>query len=506
MSKFSFDEFQRGLTEGIRHNAARPNINGYVPHDIQTAFHSSNARGKLYIGGNRSGKTVGGATEAIWWCSKRHPYRNIGERYPETIRGRAVGVDFTNGIEKILKPEVKRWITPSMLINGSWEESFNNNTKTLTFSNGSFLEFMSYDQELDKFAGTSRHFTWFDEEPPKTVFGECVTRLADTEGDWWMTMTPVEGISWVYFDIYEPWKLQALDKIDVFEINTNQNPHVREEAIDFALSFAEEEERVARKQGKFVFMTGLIFDKWSPNIHVVKPPPLRLIQNPRNRIMVGMDPGLRIGSFTWHLVSPTGRVVTFHECTQKNWTVQQYADYFHEYNEKIGRKPELIVGDPAIRQRNAVTGNSIQVEYALRNVFIAEGNNNVDVGINKMKQYIGIPGSQEPMWTISEDCHMLIKNMQRYRWDEWATKKQAEKNDVKQTPKKKDDHDIDSVRYFFSHMPDLKFNPSKPVPSNHEALKLVNPVTTYDPDMPVRNDSQTYETIWTQVDSDIGEF
>lgn len=504
MSKFSFDEFSRGLAEGIKSSATRPNINGYLPHPTQMDFHTSNSRGRLYIGGNRSGKTVAGACEAIWWCSKRHPYRSLPEG---PIRGRAVGVDFTNGIEKIMKPEVKRWITPSMLKNGSWEESFNSNTKTLTFENGSFLEFMSYDQELDKFAGTSRHFTWFDEEPPNSIYNECMMRLVDTKGYWWMTMTPVEGISWVYFDIYEPWKLGEAPHISVTEVNTEMNPHVDVDEMDLLLGAGtSDEERRARRKGEFVFMTGLVFDKFSPNVHVVKHPPMDIIRNPRNRIAVGIDPGLRIGSFTWHLISPTGRVLTFHEWTQKNMTVQQYADHFHEFNKEIGRVPDMVVGDPAMKQRSAITGNSIQVEFAQRGVYIAAGNNDVNVGINKMQQYLGIPGTSKPMWTISELCPTLIKNMQRYRWDEWATKKQAEKNDVKQTPKKKDDHDIDSARYFFSHMPDLKFDPSKPVPSNNEALKLINPVTTYDPERPVRNSPTSYETIWTQVDSDIGEF
>lgn len=166
----------------------------------------------------------------------------------------------------------------------------------------------------------------------------------------------------------------------------------------------------------------------------------------------------------------------------------------------------MVIGDPAMRQRSAITGNSIQVEYSLRGVYIAEGNNNVEVGINKMQQYIGIPGTANPMWTISSECPTLIKNMQRYRWDEWASRKQAEKNEVKQTPKKKDDHDIDSCRYFFSHMPDLKSYQVKPVQNNTAAINLVNPVETYDPDRKPRNYKTAHETIWTQVQSDIGEF
>ena len=37
----------------------------YVPHDKQTVFHGSRMEEKLFIGGNRSGKTVANVLECI---------------------------------------------------------------------------------------------------------------------------------------------------------------------------------------------------------------------------------------------------------------------------------------------------------------------------------------------------------------------------------------------------------------------------------------------------------
>src|SRR5262245_727536 len=162
-------ELMKGLSDGLIKASRRPNLWGYSPHQKQIQFHTSAAKTRLYIGGNRSGKTVGGCVEDIWWLMGRHPYM---ETPPPPVRGRIIGVDFDNGIEKILKPEITRWIPPSALIDGSWEKSFNKGLRTLTLANGSFLEFMSYVQEVDKFAGTSRHFVHFDEEPPQPVYIE----------------------------------------------------------------------------------------------------------------------------------------------------------------------------------------------------------------------------------------------------------------------------------------------------------------------------------------------
>src|SRR5687767_6636255 len=91
----------RSVASGLRTAATRPNFHGYNPHEKQMKFHSSPAKTRLFLGGNRSGKTVGGAVEACWYCTGKHPYR-LTPKPP--VRGRVVSVDFLNGVEKIVKP------------------------------------------------------------------------------------------------------------------------------------------------------------------------------------------------------------------------------------------------------------------------------------------------------------------------------------------------------------------------------------------------------------------
>src|SRR4030095_13273821 len=188
------------INAGIKRQAVSPNLYAYVPHEKQRLFHQSTKHTKLYIGGNRSGKTTGGVTEDIFWAIGKHPFRKV----PDTpTRGRVVAVDFIQGVEKIILPEFGRWVPPSYLINGSWEDSYNKQLRTLELTNGSFIEFMSYDQDLEKFSGTSRHYVHYDEEPPKHIFNECQARLIDTDGSCWLTMTPVEGMTWVFEDLFD---------------------------------------------------------------------------------------------------------------------------------------------------------------------------------------------------------------------------------------------------------------------------------------------------------------
>src|SRR5690348_3156037 len=95
------------MGEELGKSAHSPNINAYKPHPKQVDFHAAEQKRRLYIGGNRSGKTTGGIVEDIWWLTHRHPYRRIPDR---PIHGRIVCVDFLNGIEKIIKPQLKQWI------------------------------------------------------------------------------------------------------------------------------------------------------------------------------------------------------------------------------------------------------------------------------------------------------------------------------------------------------------------------------------------------------------
>lgn len=229
-------------------SAASVNLLTYRAHEKQKIFHSSEHDIRLYIGGNRSGKTLGGVVEDIWWLRKDHPYQRlpIGA---EPTRGRVVAVDFDNGVKKIILPIFANVVPKSLLINGSWTDSYNGQEKKLTLANRSFVEFMSYDQDLDKFAGTSRHFVHMDEEPPKPIYTENYARIIDTNGRLWITMTPVEGMTWIYETIYEPGILRKNRNVKVIVVDMLDNPHLSEEARQKFIDSLDSEDVEARVRG-----------------------------------------------------------------------------------------------------------------------------------------------------------------------------------------------------------------------------------------------------------------
>ncbi|HET7713278.1 MAG TPA: terminase family protein [Patescibacteria group bacterium] len=443
----------RLLSEKIAASAKQPNMYGYKPHLKQQQFHMSLKKRRLYIGGNRSGKTTGGIVEDAWWLTNTHPFLQTPE---PPVRGRIISVDFTNGIEKIIKPELARWLPPSQLKGGSWYTAYSNQLRTLTLENGSFVEFMSYDQDLDKFAGTSRHFVHFDEEPPEVIYTENVARLIDTGGSLWITMTPVEGMTWIYDTIYEPG-VRGENDIEVITVDMTDNPHLNEGEVQSFLMSLSKDEQEARVHGKFVQLGGLIYKVFDPTpggLHVLK----KKVKPPKDGIWVAsLDAGFNNPTaWLWHYIGADGSLLTFQEHYESGKTVEYHAQRVHEINKELGRAPDYYVGDPSIRNTDHITGTSIQQEYIKYGIPITLGNNDVAAGIERVANYMRPRSDGRANWHVTPDCYNLIKELTRYRWKTYANRKSQTQNNPYEQPHKKDDHACDSLRYFVMSRPDLR--------------------------------------------------
>jgi phage terminase large subunit-like protein len=443
--KNQYDAF-RIVTDGLRQSVRLPNIHAYTPHEKQIEFHASTSPGRQFIGGNRSGKTTGGAAEAVMYLRGEHPYREV--KWEPPIRGRCVTVDVEQGIKKIVLPQIKQFVPPSDLINGSWEDSWDAQGKTLTLENGSFIEFLTYEQDLEKFAGTSRHFVWFDEEPPKAIYTECMLRLLDTNGDWWMTMTPVDGLTWTFEEIYE--KSAHDPYIFVVEVDTDDNPHIGEEEKHRIFSGLSEEDIEARKRGHYISLGGLIYPEFNSSLHIIKP-----MAPPRGWLRFNsMDSGFtNPTAWLFCCVDKEGRVVVFDEHVETNRIVAYHASKVLERDLFWSSPAAYNVGDPSIRNSDPITGTSVQLEYAENGVYIIPGNNDVRAGIDRIKRKL-IGAGNGPQLYITENCRYTIWEWKRYRWKTYRQKQLNYEKNRPEEPHKKDDHAMDALRYAIASRPE----------------------------------------------------
>jgi len=472
-TKTTESDFLRGIAESLKQVVRQPDINFYQPHEKQQAFHSSDAFGRLFIGGNRSGKTWSGGAEGTFNATGKHPYKTL--KWDPPIRGRVVTTDFLHGLPQIIMPVLKMWIPKAELRGNSWEKAYDKILRVLHFKNGSTIQFSSHEQELDKFAGDSLHWIWFDEEPPKHIFTECMMRLIDTDGYWWMTMTPVDGMTWTLDEIYE----KNNENIFKVEVDMDDNPYLNEQAKQRAFDLLSPEERKARKEGKYVSLGGMIYPEFSKEKHVIPmwTPPMAE-DTPWKLWVASMDHGTtNPTAWLWCAINKEGVKVIWDEYYQDGFerVVSDHAKAVHKINIQHGRPPDYNVGDPSIKHRDPIVQSSIQIEYVTNGIPIVLGNNDVRAGIIMVKEAF-----RANKLFITENCPNLIWELGRYRWAVWKERKALYEKNKKEEPQKKDDHACDALRYLIASRPEVddgSFVPHIDVPlESSNALMAGEPV------------------------------
>jgi len=440
--------------------ARQPNVYAYKPHDKQLEFHKLQQHERLFVAGNRSGKSVASVVEGIWYLTKTHPYRTTPTGQ---VRGRVVCVDFLNGVDKIILPLYKQWIPKEYLIDGSWEKSYSAQQHTLTLKDGSFVEFMSQDQDLDKFAGTSRHFVHFDEECPKVIFDECKMRLLDTDGDWWISETPVAGMEWIYDDLYQPYmedvEAGREPRIGLIQMRTDENPYLNKEALQRVFGTMDQESKAVRFGGEYLAISGAMYRDFKEITHANKNFQDYGFDPGKVRVYLTGDHGINNPTaWLWIAADIKGGLTVIKEYYKSNATVADHAKAIHEINAMLGCEPYMVTGDPAMKQRSGITGESIISEYAKHNIFI-----NVDgiprqkeVGINKIMQYLKVnPKTGEPFLMILRECENTIRELKAAKQNRYVNKKIAAMKNQPEGQREKDDHTTDALRYLMTFMPDL---------------------------------------------------
>lgn len=459
----------------------KPSILSYAPYPAQSNFHHCDLTGRYMSAGNRAGKTTAAVVECIWWCTNTHPYLTRPEKWGRgPIKTRFIVVDVEKGVNGIILPELRRWTTSSQLVNGNFEDSWNNSSLTFTFANGSTIQFLTHGMDLDKHGGTAMHLIFFDEIPPRSVFNENMMRLVDYEGRWVIAATSVEGMGWTYEHLWEPAfnynerqlkagadpkpKENETADIGIFELSQKDNPFLQtgiEERGKYYVGM-DSQERSIREDGSFVPRSGRVFPNWNLHDHVLA----EHMPIPKGwKLYSSTDFGFaNPTAWLWHAVSPDGRVYTFAEHYKSRLTVEEHAVAVKTREAFWHLDPEHImrVGDPAGKQTYGTTGTSYLTEYAKRGIYIGvEGiPRDVAIGIEIMQQYVRLEkrngwGDNRPRWMISPNCVNFIREMKKLRWASFDSAKKADETNVREEVHKKDDHAFDSARYFFTFMPEL---------------------------------------------------
>lgn len=133
--------------------------------------------------------------------------------------------------------------------------------------NGVRINFKSYEQGREKFQGAGKRIIWFDEEPPHDIWEEAFVRVeAGVPLDIILTMTPINGMTWVYDDLY----MQNGINPDLFvsEAEWDDNPFLTEAQKKQMMQGLRPDAIEVRRKGQFMQKTGLVCRWWRGDKHL----------------------------------------------------------------------------------------------------------------------------------------------------------------------------------------------------------------------------------------------
>jgi phage terminase large subunit-like protein len=429
---------------------------GYSPHSKQLAFHSPPFPAiRAFFGGNRSGKTTAAILDTLIQVLDDElvpDHLKAFKRWSPPVKVRVVTPDLTSTLDGVIHEKIREWCPRAAYWGSSFDRSWDKVQRMLRFKNGSWIQFNSSEQDREKLGGVALHRVVYDEEPRLEVRNECAMRLVDYDGEEIFALTPFSGMAWLYDQIYEPWDLGRLAEPDcrVVVVDMDDNPHLSESGKRRQLQKYSGPEREARKSGRFVSFSGLIYPSPPETVPQIEAVPAGA------EVFRGIDPGWRhMCAVVYCFLDFDDTLVCFDEIALRGATVKEACEEMRKRDlrwgtrkdsgETIPLKVNWSAIDPASRNKNAQTGRSDQQEFADHGIYTIPGQNAVSAGINRVRERI-----DEKRLLVAANCSELQGQFRRYRWVMDAGRSEHE---ARETPVKRDDHLLDALRYVCMQRP-----------------------------------------------------
>jgi len=175
-------------------------------------------RERLFMAGNRVGKSQGGMFEATAHLTGCYPDWWEGRRFDKPIRAWVAGKDTTTTRDILLtglfgeiisnpngtKSMDGMGMVPKRMIGAiTWRRGIDLIDRARVrhfdakgnFDGWSKVGFKSYEMGRGSFEGTEQEMVLLDEEPPEDVYSECLVRTMTTGGIVMVLFTPMAGLS-----------------------------------------------------------------------------------------------------------------------------------------------------------------------------------------------------------------------------------------------------------------------------------------------------------------------
>jgi len=235
------------------------------PANDQKGFIYSTADERWAFGGNRSGKTEVTVQDCNMFCCGTHPVRSQHRKPP--VKVRYCAPQWREGVVDVVLQKFKEVVPRCELRGGDWPKAWSEREHKLHYKNGSYIQFKSFEEELNTFGGANLDAVYQDEKGSRSKFDENCARLTDRNGFFASSMTPEEGITWEEDQVNDP--PEGIN-VEHWFFDVRGNPHLNPEGVEkFLAKFKGTALYETKVMGQFAALTGLVLPQWSPAIHVI---------------------------------------------------------------------------------------------------------------------------------------------------------------------------------------------------------------------------------------------
>lgn len=451
------DEFTRRTQHPI-HKYVPGNISGWD----QLSFHESTKMWRLVSGGNRSGKSYCNAMEIAWWATGDHPYRTTP---PPPVKIWVISVEYSvllAGIHLHLMHLIPDWKIDRIGANVPNTDL----PSYIRLKNGSQITYKSAkglgDEARRKFQAADIDLISIDEEIDDTILIELEARTLDRGGSFIISATLVESYDWIV-ELEE--KAEANDpNCFATRLNTELNKTLVAERVAILRDKLSEEERDVRIYGKSRRSTGLIYNTFKKEIHVIPKFDIPL-DWPR---WCALDPGIRVFAGLWITCSPDNIYYVYREMYVTNtplWEVaeiikvaegwkldrqlaQEFGHYVWEETDTSETMVNRLIDDK--RGSRLITGD----EGVLDQLYSKFGLVTTPAIKSKRPGIEAVRHALEGHLFFFDHLEKTLWEMKKYRIRDHKTSKN--RNEPIDMPIEKDDHLMDCLRYLI--IEELKYS------------------------------------------------
>lgn len=410
-------------------------------------------RERVFLAGNRTGKTVSAGTEWTYHLTGQYPdwweghtfggpikLLSSGDTHETTrdiIQAKMVGTDDRDRVELIgtgLIPgdSIKSWV-PRIHVKGAIEKAIIKRVSgggDVSNAGESEIWLRSYEQGREIFQGFELHGFWPDEECPQDVYDEGQVRLMTTKGISTLTFTPLNGLTELVLNLLNGSDIAATgdDAIEHKEASRaivmcgwDHVPHLDEEIKSQMMAKLPPHQRDARTKGIPALGSGAIYPVPESDILVDD---FALPEHwPR---AYGMDVGWNRTAVIWAAHDLEADIVYLYSTHYRG----QAEPSIHA--DAVKARGDWIEGaiDPASRGRSQKDGAQLLEDYIDLGLHLTPADNARESGIYRVWQ------------RLSTGRMKVFRSL-----GDWLGEYRIYRRDDKGQIVKKNDHLMDATRY-----------------------------------------------------------